>query len=177
MLTAIYLILLLGTLGAFDTLWFHEYKQQLPRNASAKVELRLHAARDFAYGIVFASLAWIIPSGFWAWILLAILLFEIGITLWDFIEEDMSRRLPPGERVAHTVMAIVYGAFLAYILPVLFAWTSDPTALEFTNRGVLSWILSAFAGGVIASGIRDLVASFRMADHFSERERELDSMV
>lgn len=162
MLIALYLLLAQGLLGAFDTLWYHEYQQQLPRNASAKVELRLHASRDFAYAIVFSSLAWMLWHGAWAWLFLAILLFEIGITLWDFIEEDISRRLPAGERAMHTIMAIIYGAFLGYLLPEVFNWTSQPTALVLVERGWLSWILTAFATGVFFSGIRDVIASFRM---------------
>ena len=162
MLIALYLLLAQGTLGAFDTLWYHEYHQQLPRNASAKVELRLHASRDFAYAIVFGSLAWRLWHGAWAWLFLAILIFEIGITLWDFIEEDISRRLPPGERVMHTIMAIIYGAFLAYLLPEVFQWTAQPTELALAQHGLLSWILTAFAVGVFSSGIRDVIASFRM---------------
>ncbi len=162
MLIALYLLLAQGTLGGFDTLWYHEYQQQLPRNASAKVELRLHASRDFAYAIVFGSLAWVLWHGTWAWLFLGILVFEIGITLWDFIEEDISRRLPAGERVMHTIMAIIYGAFLAYLLPEVFRWASQPTGLLLVERGWLSWILTAFATGVFFSGIRDVVASFRM---------------
>ncbi len=162
MLIALYLLLAQGLLGAFDTLWYHEYKQQLPRNASAKIELRLHASRDFAYAVVFGSLAWMLWLGSWAWLFLAILVFEIGITLWDFIEEDISRRLPAGERVMHTIMAIIYGAFLAKLLPEVFQWTSQNTELLFVDRGVLSWILTVFAIGVFLSGIRDVVASFRM---------------
>jgi hypothetical protein len=162
MLIALYLLLIQGLLGAFDTLYYHEYQQQLPRNASAKVELRLHASRDFAYTIVFGSLGWALWHGAWAWVFLAILIFEIGITLWDFIEEDLTRRLPAGERAMHTVMAIVYGAFLANLIPQVLLWISQPTGFAAVNQGWLSWLLSAFAAGVFFSGIRDVVASFRM---------------
>ena len=48
--------------------------------------------------------------------LFALLLAEISITLWDFIEEDNIRRLPAGERAMHAVMGIVYGAFLASLI-------------------------------------------------------------
>ena len=37
MLIALYLLVAQGILGAFDTLWYHEYQQQLPRHASAKI--------------------------------------------------------------------------------------------------------------------------------------------
>jgi hypothetical protein len=162
MLIALYLLLAQGVLGAFDTLWYHEYRQQLPQHAAAKIELRLHAARDFAYAIVFGSLAWFLWHGAWAWLFIAILVFEIGITLWDFIEEDISRRLPAGERVMHTVMAIIYGAFLANLVPEIWRWTSEPTQFVFVQRGILSWVLSGFAVGVLLSGIRDIVASFHV---------------
>lgn len=162
MLIALYLLLIQGLLGAFDTLYYHEYQQQLPRNASAKVELRLHASRDFAYAIVFGSLGWVLWRGARAWVFLAILIFEIGITLWDFIEEDLTRRLPAGERAMHTVMAIVYGAFLANLIPQVLLWITQPTGFATVNHGWLSWLLSAFAAGVFFSGIRDVVASFRM---------------
>jgi hypothetical protein len=161
MSAALYLLLAQGLLGAFDTLWYHEYHQQLPRNATARVELRLHAARDFAYAFVFAALGWLVLRGAWAWLFGGILLFEIGITLWDFVEEDLTRKLPPGERVMHTIMAIVYGAFLARLLPLLYQWVQAPSLLGSVNHGYLSWILSIFAAGVLLSGVRDVVASFR----------------
>jgi hypothetical protein len=171
MLTSLYLLLLQGALGAFDTLWYHEYRQQLPRNASARTELRLHATRDFAYAIVFGSLAWFLWHGAWAWLFLAVLVFEVGITLWDFIEEDLTRRLPPGERVMHTVMAIVYGAFLAYLLPQVFSWVGQPTDLTPARYGFLSWLLSACAAGVFLSGVRDVVASFRLPEPLPGADR------
>jgi hypothetical protein len=164
MLIALYLLLAQGLLGAFDTLYYHEYHQQLPRNASAKIELRLHALRDFAYAIVFGSLAWLLWHGAWAWLFGAILLFEIGITLWDFVEEDLTRKLPAGERIMHTIMAIIYGAFIAHLVPQIIEWTRQPTGFVTVNYGVLSWILSFFALSVFLSGIRDIYASFKMLE-------------
>jgi hypothetical protein len=35
-----------------------------------------------------------------------------------------------GERVMHGIMGIVYGAALAYLVPVLRVWWSKPTSLE-----------------------------------------------
>ena len=112
------ILLFLGMLGAFDTLWYHEWRQRLPVRPTGATELRLHAARDFAYAILFGSLAWTRWQGLLTWLLALLLAFEIGITLWDFIEEDISRPLPPGERVMHTIMAILYGAFLVWLIAV-----------------------------------------------------------
>ena len=39
-----------------------------------------------------------------------------SITLVDFVEEDVSRKLPASERVTHTLLALNYGAILALLL-------------------------------------------------------------
>tara|TARA_B100000609_G_scaffold199664_1_gene205988 strand:+ start:4197 stop:4739 length:543 start_codon:yes stop_codon:yes gene_type:complete len=157
---ALLLLVLQGCLGALDTLWYHEWKQQLPSRRAARLELRLHAIRDFAYTILFGSLAWFVWGGALAWLLAVLLFFEICVTLWDFVEEDRHRPLPPGERVMHTLMAILYGAFLAYLIPEMLLWTKQPTGWHLVSYGWLSMIMSAMAIGVTLSGIRDLVASF-----------------
>ena len=41
-----------------------------------------------------------------------VLAVEVVITLMDFVEEDMSRKLPASERINHTLLAINYGAIL-----------------------------------------------------------------
>lgn len=157
---ALILLMIQGAMGAFDTLWYHEWRQRLPSRPGARLELRLHAARDFAYAIVFGSLAWAEWRGVLAWALAGVLLFEIGITLWDFIEEDRSRPLPAGERIMHTLMAIVYGAFLANLVPQLLAWSGQPTGFAETSYGAISWLMTLMAVGVLGSGVRDVVASF-----------------
>jgi hypothetical protein len=160
MKAAIAFLLAQGALGAFDTLWYHEHKLRLPHTRSAASELRLHAARDFAYAIIFASLAWVEWRGALAWLFLGILIFEIVVTLWDFVEEDRTRTLPPGERITHAIMGILYGAFLYTLVPELWAWSQLPTGLAALDRGLVSWVLTAFALGVAGSGLRDLHASY-----------------
>jgi uncharacterized protein len=101
--------------------------------------------------------------GAFAWVLLALLLGEICITLWDFIEEDKIRRLPAGERAMHAIMGIVYGAFLAFLIPQMFGWSRLATGFGPSYHGFPAWVLLALAAGVFASGIRDLAASTRPA--------------
>ena len=100
MRTAIWLLLLQASLGAFDTLYYHEYRLKLAHGAHTRMELRLHAARDFAYAIIIGSLGFVTWHGSLAWVLMGLLFAEICITLWDFIEEDRIRRLQkgPGDR-------------------------------------------------------------------------------
>ena len=159
MRTAIWLLLVQATLGAFDTLYYHEYKLKLPSGAHTGRELRLHATRDFAYAIIIGSLGFVTWNGVFTWILLALLLAEIVITLWDFIEEDRIRRLPPGERAMHAVMGIVYGAFLAYLLPEMQRWSRLDSGFGVSYHGFPAWILLTIATGVFVSGVRDLAAS------------------
>jgi hypothetical protein len=161
MRTAIWLLLVQASLGAFDTLYYHEYKLKLPSGAHTGLELRLHAARDFSYAIIIGSLGFVTWNGALAWVLLALLLGEIVITLWDFIEEDKIRRLPAGERAMHAVMGIVYGAFLAFLLPEMFGWSSLDSGFGASYHGFPAWLLLGLATGVFVSGVRDLMASAR----------------
>ena len=159
MRTAIWLLLVQASLGAFDTLYYHEYKLRLPHTAHTAVELRLHATRDFAYAVIIGSLGFVTWNGAFAGILLLLLAGEIVITLWDFIEEDKIRRLPAGERAMHAVMGIVYGAFLAYLIPQMIDWSKLATGFGPSYHGFPAWMLLVLATGVFASGIRDLIAS------------------
>jgi phosphatidylglycerophosphate synthase len=158
---AIWILLIQAILGATDTLYYHEYKLQLAHGDHTQTELKLHAVRDFCYAIIIGSLGFATWNGVLAWILFAILLAEIVITLWDFVEEDKVRKLPAGERCMHAVMGIVYGAFLAYLLPEMLKWKNLPTGWGPSYHGFPAWILLLLATGVFVSGIRDLIASLR----------------
>ena len=161
MTTAIWLLVVQAALGTFDTLYYHEYRLRLPHGEGTSLELRLHAARDFAYAVIIGSLGFVTWNGMLAWVLGALLIIEIAITLWDFIEEDRVRRLPPGERAMHAIMGIVYGAFLAYLLPEMTHWRAASTGFGISDHGVPAWILAVLAAGVFVSGVRDLAASAR----------------
>ena len=86
------LLLTNAILGTIDTLWYHEWKAQLPAKLEhTRTELRLHAARDFLYTILYGVFAWWTPSGLWVGLFGAILTAEIIITLTDFVVEDRDR--------------------------------------------------------------------------------------
>src|SRR5215510_3544694 len=117
MIIALWLLAIQGLIGAFDTFYYHEWRARLPaRGATAAPELRLHAARDFLYAVLFGTLPWLAWQGLWAAALAAILAVEIVLTMADFvIEIDVRRSLGDvyaGERVTHAVMGILYGAAL-----------------------------------------------------------------
>lgn len=160
MLVVLYISIIQAILGAFDTLYYHEYIAKLPSKNTAKFELKLHASRDFAYAVIFITFAWLEWNGVYAWLFSGILLFEIIITMVDFIEEDISRKLPPGERVMHTVMAILYGAMIAYLIPHIIEWGQKVNSISFHHYGILSWILTLLSIGVFVSGIRDAAVAW-----------------
>ena len=166
-MTAVYWLLLAqGVVGAFDTLYFHEWRARLPaRVPESSPELKLHALRDFIYAILFGSLPWLAWHGAFAALLVLLLLGEIVITLADFVVEARVREklgdVYQGERVTHAVMGIIYGAMLANFVPVLWAWRSQSTGivrLETVDMTALRWALSGMAAGVFLSGARDLFA-------------------
>jgi hypothetical protein len=159
MKAAVWILMVQACLGAFDTLYYHEYRLKLAHGESTRRELRFHAARDFLYALIIGTLGFVTWNGPLAWLLFAALLAEIVITLNDFVEEDRVRKLPPGERVMHAVMGIVYGAFLAYLLPELWWWSALPAGFGPAYHGFPAWVLAIVAAGVFGSGVRDLAAS------------------
>jgi hypothetical protein len=163
MTAALCVLIVLGLMGAFDTIVYHELVARLPRRPTARRELQLHASRDFVYVVLFGSLAWLQPHGTAVALLAVLLTTEIAITLSDFIVEDRTRKLPPGERAMHAVMGITYGVFIALLFPHAAAWFAAPAGFASASYGWISWILSAFAIGVGLSGIRDLTASHALA--------------
>jgi len=161
MATALYLLTLQGLIGAFDTLYYHEWRARLPaRGRRAAAELALHAARDFFYGILFCTLPWIAWKGAWTIVLLGVIIAEIILTLWDFVVEIAVRRelgdVYAGERVTHAVMGIVYGAMIASLVPTLHLWWEGSSGLLLEPVATPAWVrllVGALGVGVIASGL------------------------
>lgn len=148
--------------GAFDTLFHHELTERLAWRPSQRNELKLHGIRNFFYSLIFLTIGWTAPKGAIAAMLLFVLMVEILITLWDFVEEDRSRRLPPSERVLHTLLALNYGAILALMAPVLWGWASEATVLTPAYYGIYSWLCVIAAAGTVVFGARDLAAARRL---------------
>jgi len=152
------LILVQAVLGATDNLVHHELEAGLPSRPGARLELTLHASREAIYAVLFAGLAWLQWRGLWAFALGGLLAVEVVITLKDFLVEDRTRRLPPFERVLHTVLAIGYGAILAMLAPILVGWAAAPSGLVVTGHGLISWIMSLASLGVGAWSVRNAIA-------------------
>jgi hypothetical protein len=168
MRTALYMLAIQGLIGAFDTLFYHEWKAQLPaRGRRAAPELFLHAARDFFYGVLFCTLPWLAWMGRWALVLGGVIVAEIILTLWDFVIEIAVRKdlgdVYAGERVTHAVMGILYGAMLASLVPTLTVWWGSRSSLALQPAPIpapMRIAITLLGAGVIISGVRDLYAAF-----------------
>lgn len=150
-------------LGAFDTLYHHEISEQLPYRPGAAPELRLHGARALLYAPIVAGLAAFEWHGWLTLIFVALFSGEIVLTLWDFIVEDRTRKLPPSERVTHALLAINGGAFFLALAHALADWWRQPAEIMIANHGWRSWALGAACIGLVLSGLRDLHAARMLA--------------
>jgi hypothetical protein len=170
MIVALWLLAVQGLIGAFDTVYYHEWRARLPaRGKLAASELKLHAARDFFYAVLFATLPCVAWQGAWVLVLVAVFIAEIVLTLTDFVVEIAVRKqlgdVYAGERVTHAVMGILYGAMVANLIPILLQWWPRPTALVVESTGIpdiLRWSLFVMAAGVSLSGLRDLYAALEL---------------
>jgi len=149
-------------MGVFDTFYHHELTERLAWRPSQRYELKLHGVRNMMYAFLFLVLGWLEVYGIFAIAIIAVLVAEIVITLMDFVEEDMSRKLPASERINHTLLAINYGAILVLLLPVLIAWAMRPTGIASAYTGLLSIVAAAAAVGAGLCGLRDFAASRRL---------------
>jgi uncharacterized protein len=150
-------------LGAFDTLYHHEMKEQLPYRPGAALELRIHGWRELVYAVITLGLAWFTLGGWFAPAMSVLFLIEIGLTLWDFAVEDRTRKLPLSERITHTILAINGGVFLALLAGTLLQWWTLPTEIGVVSHGWRSWFLTAAVAGLVAWGVRDLYAAYTLA--------------
>jgi uncharacterized protein (TIGR01777 family) len=160
-------------MGVFDTFYHHELTERLAWRPSQRYELQLHGLRNMLYAFLFVVLGWLEVHGIFAIAVIAVLVVEVVITLMDFVEEDISRKLPASERINHTLLAINYGAILMLLLPVLIAWAMLPTGIEAAYTGPLSMIAAASAVGAALCGLRDFTACKRLARMISMPARDL----
>ena len=162
MKTIFVLLAIQAIMGAADNLFIHEIKEQLPSKLSARLEVFLHSIREFSYGILFLTIGWLEWHGTWAWVLGGLLIAEVGITIWDFLVEDRTRKLCPQERTLHTLLTISFGIFLALMFPVLGAWAKLPTGFMGVDYGWISWVMTSFGIGVSVWGIRNFLAVMQL---------------
>src|SRR5260221_2115183 len=150
-------------MGAFDTFYHHEMTERLAWRPSQRRELQLNSVRNALYALLFLTLGWLEVHGIWAMLVITVLVVEVVVTLMDFVEEDMSRKLPASERINHTLLVLNYGAILVLLLPVLIEWAARPSAFQSADHGPWSILATISAIGVGICGVRDFAPSKRLA--------------
>ena len=156
-------VLLQALMGGFDNIYHHEVTERLPWKITAHREQVIHCVRGGLYTVVFLSLAGIQPQGIYATGLMGILVIEALLTLYDFVTEDRTRKLPATERVTHTLLTLNYGVFLTLFYPILSSWAQQPNGIELVNYGIFSALNYFVAAGVCGWAFRDHFAAARLA--------------
>jgi uncharacterized protein (TIGR01777 family) len=157
------LIFIQIAMGGFDTIVHHEATERLAWRPSQERELQLHGVRNLLYGVLFVTLGWFEMHGLWAIAVIVLLSAELLITLWDFVEEDLTRKLPASERINHTLLTLNYGAILVLLAPVFITWSGRETEVIFVDYGIVSQLATLSAIAVVIFGMRDLAAARRSA--------------
>src|SRR5262245_6699551 len=100
-----YLLCLLGVLGGVDIAIFHSVAHGIRSHPDSALELVTHSLRGPTYAALFLLVPNFALLGLFAWILPALFVLDVAISIWDFSLEQESRRflggLPAGEYVLH----------------------------------------------------------------------------
>src|SRR4051812_34950713 len=109
--TASYILLAMGILGGVDILLFHSIAHGIRSHPDSKNELFAHSLRGPIYGTLFILIPNFELGGSYVWLLFAILVLDVAVSIWDFSVEAASRKiiggLPTGEYILHIFMAML----------------------------------------------------------------------
>lgn len=165
------LLALMGFLGAADILCFHVLAHSLRTHPPARFELVTHFLRGPTYAALFALVPNFAFHGAWFGALLALLAFDLAISIADFWCEPDSRRalggLPRGEYLLHVVLAMLFGALVLAIWNTGAADWEERTELVWLNAHegppvLLRALLGVMAPCVLVTGLMDLAAVRRL---------------
>jgi uncharacterized protein (TIGR01777 family) len=161
--TILILIILQAFIGAYDTIYHHDLREGLPFRPTAALELKIHSMRSFLYSVMFFTLAWTQPQGLFAFLFAAIIVIEVALTFWDFVVEDQTRVLPPTERIVHSILGFNFAVIVTLLIPHWWEWLHQPTALQWLDYGIESWVLTVFGFGVLPFSWREWTSYRRLS--------------
>ncbi|MFP2904291.1 SRPBCC family protein [Pyxidicoccus sp. 3LFB2] len=116
MTAAFYLLLAIGLLGAFDTLYFHMWRGRLQERPESQREVLWHTVRLLIYALQFLWVPHLRFQGL-ALGLLAVLYAADVLVAWADVWEERDSRasqggLPRGEYFMHVVLSVLVGLYL-----------------------------------------------------------------
>lgn len=164
MTTAFYLLLIAGTLGAFDVVWFHIHRTRLAHRPECQREVLFHTARHAVYATQFLWVANLRFHGAALLFVAALYGLDVFIAWADVLEETASRKaqggLPRGEYFMHIVLSLLIGAYLLQVAQTVWpdrllptAIVIDPPAVPFLLRAMMT-LMGITALGVFAHDLR-----------------------
>lgn len=174
------LLFTIAALGGTDIVLYHMASHGIRSHPDSKIELVFHGLRGPTYAFLFGCVPNFAFHGAFFWLLAAVLLFDVAISVADFWVESASRQflggLPSGEYVLHMIIAMFFGAFVFSIALLAPDWARRETALVFKPFSQLvSVVFGAMAMLVLWSGIQDACAAYRMWRQPARRERTPDA--
>ncbi len=168
MATAFYLLIIAGTLGAFDVAYFHIHLSRLAQRPECQREVLWHTVRHAIYATQFLWVANLRFHGAALLFVAALYGLDICIAWGDVLEETASRKaqggLPRGEYFMHVVLSLLIGAYLLQVAQTVWpdrllptAIVLDPPPVPFPLRAMMTFM------GVTALGffVHDLRAWLR----------------
>jgi len=166
---ATYILFVLGCLGATDILLYHSVAHGIRSHHDSRYELMLHSLRGPTYAALFILVPNFAMHGTFFWLLIALCIFDVGISIGDFMLERSSREffggLPTGEYILHIILAMLFGALVTSIFFSAGHWGAMPTRFAYEPAavpGVLRGLMVFMAVLVFISGALDAIAAFRL---------------
>jgi hypothetical protein len=166
---AVYLLFILGCLGALDIAAFHSFAHGIRSHPDSRMELLVHSLRGPTYATLFVVIPNFALHGLYFWGLMGLFMIDLGISIWDFALERRSRQffggLPSGEYVLHILIAMLFGALVTAVCFGGGSWAALPTHFGYAPvavPGLLRIAMAVMALLVFISGVQDAVAAFRL---------------
>ena len=135
MVLAFYLLLLAGSIGAYDVLVYHMRKCRLYRRPQSAAENVTHALRALIFASFFFVIMRVDARGAWWWLYAGLCAAEIVNSMFDTYLEKGSRAdqggLPNGEYCLHVLLSIIVGGAMTSMLAGTFHTMHEPTSLTF----------------------------------------------
>ncbi|MBS2032908.1 MAG: hypothetical protein JST54_33860 [Deltaproteobacteria bacterium] len=154
MILPLTLLILMGSIGSIDSLYFHLYRFRLYAQPSSRIETLTHVVRGLTFCATLSILLAGVPRGAWYWAVAAVFGVDFVDDVVDVLIEPGSRRplggLPPAEYLIHMVVMAVTGAIWVSFLTAGWATRNAPTALEpwaGTLPGWMVWDARLMAAG------------------------------
>jgi hypothetical protein len=158
-----YFLLVIGHLGLFDVLYFHQYKCSLMKRIESRLEVKIHLMRHVVYALQFLYVANFRASGSMVFLVLLLYICDFVVAMSDVWIEPESRKsqggLPRGEYLMHILLTFLVGMYFMLILQNL--WnnfhSSSEIALVSPNvPHILILYMNAMCLGTVVFFLKDL---------------------